>query len=619
MPANQVFRVYNDEETMLKVYNRRLGIADRKFHQRENIKQHYLSRYENHAEEDQFTPRGHRVNVTSGISIIDTLYSSMTAVDIEFIVKAVGNGDALQSLAAERGLNQAFHDTKAQERAKSAVKDAQLVDIGWVKVYYDYVEDVETRDVPTAMVEAQIASILGEKPNTKLAELTDLLDVTEEVEVVLRDRVCIDYVPWDQIRVDASAKRIEDVRWVAQYTRLPVPEVTRHPTWRAFMEDRYGVKKTEQMLHDLRGDTSVLAQMKGNYDDVEDLGEDEESDDQRVTMVEMWDLETGLVSTFPRKSPEMVMYQFINPLMFNLDLEDRNPFKPLVVREDPEQLEGIGDMRVIWPSLEELDEYRSAVANATTRSAPKYMGPEDALSEPGKKALQSQEWGEYVGLKQGTSKQEVGVLEIPQLPEQAYQVMERIAFEMEEATGASEPMRGVFPSRRTTATESGIVSAAGEQRQSDRRGKLEHWYLAIARTTLQLMQVFYNRDRMLRYTDDLGEEFVWAWNKADIALDADLRISLTPKENLTRAERVNRALQWMNLVLALPEADRGEVMRFVGREMGFRDEEIRAMVKSDKEVQAEQQEQQIAAELSVKPQPFGTSPPGLTISQGGRG
>ena len=106
---------------------------------------------------------------------------------------------------------------------------------------------------------------------------------------------------------------------------------------------------------------------------------------------------------------------------------------------------------------------------------------------------------------------------------------------------------------------------------------------------------------------------VWKWNKEDIALDADLNISITPKENMTRGERVQRALQLMNLALPLPETDRGELIKMVAREMGFREDDIRAIVKTDAEVKMEQQQQAMGAQLATAPQPSAGAPPGLNI------
>ncbi|MES2156041.1 MAG: hypothetical protein V4510_12985 [bacterium] len=619
MAANEVFRVYKDEETMLKVYDRRLRIADRKFDVGKDERESFMDRYANKVEDDQVNEDGHRVTVTSGIGIIDTMYASMTAVDVQFILEQIGHGTQVQALVATRGLNQAWRDTKGQKRAKKAIKDSLLVDVGWAKVYYDYVEDVEMRDIPQEALEEQLKEYkdlhgLDEVTEEDIAAgvASEELKLTETVPIVLRDRVCVDYVPWDLIRYDPSAKQIEDVRWVAQYTLMPEAEVKGNPAWEQFVKDRYGARKGPKMLDELEGDCHISVGMDMDTE-LGELGEDDTNDDSRVTVVEMWDFETGLVTVFPYGNQELVLHQRINPLMMNLDLEDRNPFKPLIIRDDPQQFEGLGDMRIIQPALEELDEYRSNAATYVARTIPKFFGPESAMTDAGKQAFKSATWGEYVGINDGYSKDQIGQVQIPSLPQEAFSIPEQVQYEMKEATGASEPMRGVFPTRRTTATETQIVTGKGEERQAERRSALEDWYTAIARCMLQLMQVYYDQERMMRYTDDTGQEFAWKWTKEDIAMDCDLLISLTPKENLTRDQRVQRAMGFMNLALPLPETDRGELLKFVAREMGFRDEDIRAMVKSDKEVQMKEQQDQ-AASFATQPQPFANSPQGLGIT-----
>ena len=97
-------------------------------------------------------------------------------------------------------------------------------------------------------------------------------------------------------------------------------------------------------------------------------------------------------------------------------------------------------------------------------------------------------------------------------------------------------------------------------------------------------------------------------------LDASsFAFKLSSLTNLTRDQRVQRALQFMNLALPMPETDRGELLRFVAREMGFRDEDTRAIVKSDAEVKMEEQQAQAAA-FATQPQPFANSPQGLGIT-----
>lgn len=588
MAKNQVFRVYDDEEVMLKVYNRRLKMADVDFQRREPEYKAFLARYQNEPTEDQVTDDGHRVNVTTGIGTIDTMFSSLTAVEVEFLAKRIGKGTEAQAIAATKALNMAAQDTKLQRRAKKAIKESLLFDIGFVKVYYDYVDDVEVKDRPEAAVRKDVAQLLGERPELrgKTAEIQKLVAMTEDVEIVLRDRVCVDFVSVSDMRYDISAKQPEDVRWYAQYTKYPVEEVRNHPQWRASMVERYGEKDTARKLADLEGDSQVTAGL--DYSDVEGLGDDNSvtDDDARVTVVEMWDLETGLVTVFPKGHDDLILHDRVNPLMFNLDLEDRSPFKPLIVREDPDNLEGLGDMRVILPSLEELDEYRSNIANHVARSIPKIFGPKDALGQQGRKALESDEFMAYVGLEQGHDWRELGTPSIPALTSEVYGLPEKIQAEIQETTGANEVVRGVFPSKRTTATEASLVTTQGQARQAERRSAVEEWYKDIAKTMLQLMQKFYDRERMMTFVDDTGQEFEWTWTNEDIAIEAAIDIAITPMESLTREERFQRAVFVANMLLPLPEADRASIMQWVLREAGLDEDLIRTMVKTPEEAQA---------------------------------
>jgi hypothetical protein len=504
-----------------------------------------------------------------------------------------------------------------------------LVDIGWAKVYYDYVEDTTLQDVPDDAAVAAIEGLHADRgyedtdeawaQATTEARREGLLE--QEVPIVLRDRVCVEYVPWDMIRYDGTANQIEDVRWVCQYTLMPTQEVRHNPQWRAFVEDRYGVKDGRQRLDDLQGDTVVdHGRTLAPDAPAAELSPDEFGDDQRITVCEMWDLETGLVTIFPHGRHDIVLYQFVNPLMFNLDLEDRNPFKPLVVRDVPDRLEGLGDMRLMEPALVEIDEYRRNLAQYIARTIPKLIGPELALTENGKKALESLEWGAYVGLQNNATKNEVGTIDPPALPQQAFQVLEMLEREIEDGTGASEVLRGVFTSKRQTAVETDRVASAGERRQSERRGALETWYVDIARTMLQLMQKYYDAPRVMRFVGDLGQDFAWEFSAEDIAKEADLKVNITPVENLTRDERVERWLRVANLLLPMPETSIPDLEQAILRDMGVKEDDITALVKTPEEVEAEKNSEAVRQQLAAAPAPGG-GPPGLqlTPASGGGG
>jgi hypothetical protein len=614
MAGNQVFRVYDDEETMLAIYSRRLSIADKKFDKLEPDRNAAFSRYREEPKEGQFTSRGHRITTGVGTGIIDTLYSSMVAVDVEFICKAMGHGTRSEAYVATEGLNQAWRDTKGQKRCKKAIKDALLADVGWVKVYYDYQTDVMTLDRPDAAIKAEMEELFGKDKTLTADDLASMVPTREDQTVVMRDRVCVDYVPWKFVRYDPTAKQVEDIRWVAQYTPQPKTEVVWNPTWRAYVLDRYGEAEGLRLLDDLEGDSKMLTGLESDMQTMSTVPSDEHDDDSRVTVVEMWDFETGLVTVFPRDRQDLVLHQRLNPLMMNLDLEDRNPFKPIMSREVSDEFEGLSDARLMANGLEELDEYRSNIATHIARTIPKFFGPENGLTKAGKKALESTEWGAYVETSAQTPPNGIYTPQLPVLAQEVYGVPQQIAEELKEATGATDTMRGVFTSKRQTAAETQLVTGKGDLRQAERRGNLEEWYLSIARTMLQLIQTYYDAKRMQRFVTETGEEFTWEWSREDIAMEADIDCAITPAENLTRDERLQRMMLVMNLLIPLPETSRPDLIRAVLRETGILSEEdILKLVKSPEELQKEQEAAQLETVLSARPSDAG-GPPGLAIT-----
>jgi hypothetical protein len=102
------------------------------------------------------------------------------------------------------------------------------------------------------------------------------------------------------------------------------------------------------------------------------------------------------------------------------------------------------------------------------------------------------------------------------------------------------------------------------------------------------MQKFYNRERMMLFVADTGEEFEWKWTNEDIAIEAHIELSITPKENLTREERFQRAIFVSNMLAPMPETDRASLFQWVLREAGLDEDLVRSIVKPPDEVQADQ-------------------------------
>lgn len=608
------FRIYNSDEAQLNAYRRRLEIADQKVKGWHGEAKDQLSRYRNEAKVQQFSQQGHRVSVPAILSVVDAMYSGLTATEID--VNAVNRGIATREQAqiAAQALSEAWRETKAAEKAEAAIKDSLIVDIGWVKVGYDFAEETRVEPRSDEDIAADVQNLIfealqaGEEAPTP-DQIAELVPTTEEVTEVLRDRIVVDHVPWDMIRWDPEAKRIEDIRWIAQYVRMHPEEVKANVAFRNFVKGTRGggIKKLDKLSPD-----ESLAE--------EEVGEVPRSEaDDRITLVEFWDFETGTVSVFPRHG-DFFLDQRPNPFAIKLDLIDKNPFVPIVIRSDPENVRGIGDVRVALPSHDELNFYRSELANYLERHKAKIIGPEGGLTEAGRKALGSRTHGDYVETAREVPPGSIVPLVPPPLPQEAFEMEQRIEDSIREATGVNELMRGLFPQRRQTATAIQEVSTQSSVRQAEKRTRLERFYDNIARRVLTLMQLFYDVPRVSRMVGESVEE-VWVWDAEAITAELDLEVILTPKEPRTNQERQDNAMKFLNLVLALPDTlvDHREAIRWALEESQLPRDVIETIIRTEEEEeerkqdQLDEMQQQVEIEQEATPAPEGavSEPPGL--------
>lgn len=594
-----------DDEGKLKVYQHRLRAADKEFDEFSKEARDFWGRYKHAKKPDQFTPEGHRVVTSVGIGEIDSMFSSLTAVQVDIIVKNIGVGTRAQARVAEAGINEVLREQKADRKAERAVKDNLIAPgIGWLLVSYDYAEEDVEAPRPEEDVAADVDALFetwraenelriqaGAEPTDPPtpSEIASRVKTTEFVSQVKRDRIVIDYVPWKDVRWDTAATAAEDIRWMAQYTKLPIDEVRNNPTFVDYMETHYGRKKTRKFLEDLTPDSTVRRPEQGD--------EPRDEDDDRVTLVTFYDFSTGTVCTFPRHA-QFKLNETANPFAVHDDLEDRNPFVPLVLRTDGEGVRGISDMALMAVTLDELQNLRSDLDTYISRTIPKLLGPEGALTEAGKKALRSREWGAYIELANNVPGGDVQALSPPALPQEVFGLPEKLVQEIREATGSSELSRGLFPEKRTTATTSNIVAEAGNIRQAEKRNRLERFWVDIARRVLFLMQVFYDADRISRIIE-LEGDVEWEWNAADVVMEAKLECQLSPKEVITRQARRDNAIAWVNLLAPLPFVDLEYLVKWGMEESGFDLETIRNFIKN---AQEQQQDQMAALQLQSQEQ-----------------
>jgi hypothetical protein len=352
-------------------------------------------------------------------------------------------------------------------------------------------------------------------------------------------------------------------------------------------------------LDDVKGDTQVdFSILKGSRK--------VDAEDARVTVYEVHDYQTGTVCTLI-KGQDWLLNETPGLFATNDDIEDRSPFVPLIMRVTPRRVRGISEFEVLEPTLKELDLYHSLLATYLERQMPKYQGEAGSLTEAGKAALKSQEMGAVVEREVGKEKLET--LDSPQLMSEMYAMIDKLVDAAREASGVNELMRGVFPDRKRTATETAEVVSASAARQAEKNMQLTNFYEAVGQRILALMQMFYTGERVARYADVEVGEFDWSWTADDISFENKLEIALTPKEAKTWQSRRDDALAVLNVggPLAQPGADGSTIIdpsalvEYVFTEMGVSRRNIAKLVTAAAKRQQQQLEQQqaMAAQASA--------------------
>lgn len=603
--------IYKDDETKLKVYRARVLSGKHKFNQWKPNAERWIARYRGkHQTQHTLSLGGHKVSVATGQANIDAMFSSLTAVEIAVAVNNQGHGTFEQARLAERGISETWEEQKVNTKAEYAIKDSLVVGIGWMKVGYDFASHTEMEERPTEDIQEDVDTLFDEAEDSGLEPpdpdaVAATIPLVQEVEVVDRDRVVVDYVPWDEVLVDPTAKRPDDIRWLDHVTKVPADEVRTNEVYRQYVEESgVGVKALEE----LEADEVLNDDTRGSRDIMAET-------DEFITVHEMWDFVNGTICTFT-ESGDFLLNEQVNPLAFMDDLIDRNPFVPLILRTNPDELRGISDMELMEPSLDELEMYRSNLANYLERVKPKLLGPADAFGTAGKEAMESQEWISYVPLENNVNAGEVQPLNPPALPSEVFAMEQRIENHIREATGVSELMRGLFPDRKRTATETSEVVAASSARQAEKRNRLESFYTDIARRILFYMQLFYEGERISRIVDDMGD-VEWEWNNEDITFEAALDVELSAKEPKNYQTRKDDAFMIINNLMPLADpsnpagalVDGAQVLKSALQRLGIDDREIRKWINLPEEQQAEKMANlqdtanQAMAEEGVPPPP----------------
>lgn len=553
------YKAYKSDKDKVLVYENRLRQAEdfnAKWHKEVEAA---WRRYEAVRRADAMTGTGHYISGATPMVIgnVDSQYSSLTSADIDLVVTPKGAATEEEAYVATAALHEEWQLTKTQPRGNQAIKDSLMGGIGFVKVGYEYAEELAEVPRPQedvlADTEAMLKQAEGVAGGPSFADIQAAIPLMQTEQTILVDRVVVDYVPWDMLLWDTAAKSWSQLRWVAQKTMMPMDDVKDDPGFQEYA----AAKKHTKDLKNIAADAYLDEDITGVF-------ADKSKDDERITVYTIYDFETGTVCTWA-KGTKFLLNEQPNAFALNLDPEDKNPFVPIVLRKTSSRVRGISEPEVLREIATEKDLYHSRLGTIMERIIPKVMAEGGTFTEAGRNAIGSQEIGAIVETAPGKDPGMVKEFPTPHALPEMFQMPQVLEQAGRDATGVSELQRGLFPDRKRTATETTEVVSASATRASEKRNALEDFWLGIARRILQLMQLFYEHDRVVRLADD-DVDVPWEFNVEDIAGTYGLELALTPREAKSWQQRRDDALATLNVVgpLAQPGPDGSSPVNVTG-------------------------------------------------------
>jgi hypothetical protein len=598
-----MYRTYKTDADKVKVYAARVLAAEDAAGKLAPKVTEWWRRYEaQQLPDEQESEGGHQVGSPTGTEVIDSLYSALTSAEVDVKVHAVGAGTQLQEDLATAALKKEWRINHVSEQTDASVKEALVEGLGWTRVGFELV--MEEQDLPRpdedviAEVEARIeeARSMGEDLHPMdAARMTPLL---APQEVVVESRLVVEQVPSASMLYDPTARRFQDARWHCQVTKMHPEEVKQNPVFRTYC-DKSGTLKD---LDALKADCYAT-------EDMDLPKESSDSDTARITVYEMADRDTGNICTWA-KSAKFLLNEAPNIFAAADNGLDWSPFVPCNLRKTSRRIRGVSEMEVMDATLQEIDLYHSELATYLERFKAKILAEEGSITEAGKEALMSQDIGAVVEYVKGLTGNVPQPMQIPQMPSEAYGMMDKLKQAVFDATGSNELTRGLFPDRRRTATETSEVVNAAQARASEKRMGYERFLEGVARRMLQVIQMFFVNEQMLKY-DDWGGPVDWTWTADDVMFQYRLEVVLTPREDVDAQAERDLAQILLNTLMPLTQqvdpttggtvVDATALMQMVLSKFGVprRDIAMLLHLPEEQQIQAQQAAQLQASQASA--------------------
>lgn len=466
-------------------------------------------------------------------STVNVIVPSIAVHSPKITVSAKTERDTEAASIAEAVVNHQWRVFDIQDEIRDAVKDFVIIGHGWVKVTWDTI--VEERELGvqewqdavrlkvTEFQQTVAASPLGEDEFPSVEDV--VRSVPRTVEEVTKDAASVARVsPFDMI-VDPDAMRLEDARWIAQRSFVPIETARKNEEWSA--SARRKLKPT--VLSDARKDVEV--------DDAE-----ASKDANFVVVYEYYDLLDKTVCVFTEgceeflRKPEKSPFPSVHPYVF---IENY---------EVPERFYPIGDLENIYGLQLELAVTRTQMINDRKAGRRVTLYRSGDLGAEGVEDLESGEDNIMIDVISERPFGEVFEQRSPQgLHPEWYNQSDMIITDINMISGVSEYARGQMPEIKRTATEAGLIQDAANSRSADKLFKVEQAMSRVAERMIRLSQVFMDTEDVAKVVAD---DRVIGWVPYDrMALQGDFTFEVEAGSSQPQNESFRRqsALQMMDV------------------------------------------------------------------------
>lgn len=422
-------------------------------------------------------------------STVNVIVPSIAVHAPKVSVNAKQSEDVGAAAVSEAVVNHQWRELDVQDQIRDAVKDFVITGHGWVKVTWDtateereLAPDEWRMAVQQAVMEHQAAIQQSSLNEDEFPSVDEVINgVPRVVEETVRDAPKVTRVSPFDIIVDPDAMRLEDARWLAQRSFVPLSVARDNEEWSARV--RRKLKPT------------VLSEAREDVDTMSD--KNHPKDAEFVVIYEYYDLLSGTVCTFAEGCDDFLSRETKSPF------PDVHPFVFIANYEVPERFYPIGDLEMIYGLQLELAVTRTQMMNDRRHGQRIMRYRSSAIGPEGVAALESGDDKVMIDVLEDRPFSDVfDVVPPVALHPEWYNQSQMILDDINMVSGISEYARGNMPDIKRTATEAGLIQDAANARSADKLFKVEQAMARVAERMIRLSQMYLDHEDVAKVVSD---------------------------------------------------------------------------------------------------------------------